>query len=47
LGNAITCTGEIVEKLERDGEKQVRVALRAANQYDETKIIGEALIALA
>jgi acyl dehydratase len=47
LGNAITCTGEIVEKLERDGERLVRIALRAANQYDETKIVGEALIALA
>lgn len=47
LGNAITCTGRVVEKFERDGEKLVRVEIGTANQYGETKIAGEALVALA
>jgi acyl dehydratase len=46
LGNAITCSGKIVEKLERDGEKLVRVEIQAANQYGEVKTAGEALVAL-
>lgn len=46
LGNVITCTGKIVEKQERGGEKLVRVAIQAANQYGELKTAGEALIAL-
>lgn len=46
LGNAIRCTGRIVERLERDGEPLLRVELEAANQYGERKVLGEALIAL-
>jgi acyl dehydratase len=46
LGNAIHCTGRIVERLERDGEPLLRVELEAANQYGERKALGEALIAL-
>jgi acyl dehydratase len=47
LGNAITCTGRIVEKLVRNGEKLVRIELLAVNQYGERKTAGEALVALA
>jgi acyl dehydratase len=47
LGNAITCTGRVVEKFERDGEKCVRVEIGTANQYGEVKIAGEAVLALA
>ncbi|AQV97425.1 dehydratase [Cupriavidus necator] len=47
LGNQPTCTGEIVEKLEADGEKRVKVAIRATNQYGEDKLLGEATVALS
>jgi acyl dehydratase len=47
LGNAITCTGRVAEKLERGGEKLVRIELQAVNQYGERKTAGEALVALA
>ncbi|MFT4099968.1 MAG: MaoC family dehydratase [Burkholderiaceae bacterium] len=46
LGNQPTCTGEIVEKFEADGEKRVKVALRCANQYGIDKLLGEATVAL-
>lgn len=46
LGNQITCTGEVVEIVEQDGEKLARVEIRSANQYGETKILGDALVAL-
>ena len=46
LGNAITCTGEVVELLELDGEPCVRVALTSTNQYGQNKIVGEAVVAL-
>ena len=46
LGNVITCTGKIVEKLGRDGEKVVRIEIQAVNQYGDIKTAGEALIAL-
>jgi acyl dehydratase len=46
LGNVITCSGRIVEKLEGDGEKLVRIELAAINQYGERKTAGEALVAL-
>ena len=45
LGNAIRCTGRVVERLERDGEPLLRVELEAVNQYGERKVLGEALIA--
>ena len=47
LGNVVTCTGKIVEKLERGGEKLVRVEIQAATQYGDLKTAGEAVIALA
>ena len=43
LGNAVRCTGSVTEKL--DG-KRVRVALQSANQFGQTKIVGEAVVAL-
>ena len=43
LGNAVRCTGAVTEKL--DG-KRVRVALQSANQFGQTKIVGEAVVAL-
>jgi acyl dehydratase len=46
LGNAMTCGGRIVEKLDREGERCVRIELKSANQFGQTKIVGEALVAL-
>ena len=46
LGNVIRCTGTGVEKLERAGERLVRIELQATNQYGERKTAGEALVAL-
>ncbi|MFJ4291838.1 MaoC family dehydratase [Cupriavidus sp. NPDC089707] len=46
LGNAIRCSGRVVEKLEVNGERCVRIAVQSANQFGQTKIAGEALVAL-
>lgn len=46
LGNAMRCSGRVVEKLEFMGEPCVRIELLSANQYGQTKIAGEALVAL-
>ena len=45
LGNIVTCTGKVVEKLTVDGEKRIKVEIRSANQHGEVKIIGDAVIA--
>ena len=47
LGNAITCTGEVVELLDLDGEACARVTLSSSNQFGQNKILGEAIVALA
>jgi acyl dehydratase len=47
LGNALRCTGRVVEKLDHLGETCVRIELQLANQFGQTKIAGEALVALA
>lgn len=46
LGNAMQCSGRIVEKLEHGGERCVRIELHSANQFGQTKIVGDALVAL-
>ena len=46
LGNAIRCSGHVVEKLEHQGERCVRIELRSENQFGQAKIVGEALVAL-
>jgi acyl dehydratase len=46
LGNAIQCSGRVVEKLEKDGERCVRIEVHSANQFGQAKIVGEALVAL-
>ena len=46
LGNAMRCSGRVVEKLEHHGERCVRIELQSANQFGQTKIVGEALVAL-
>lgn len=46
LGNAVRCSGRVVDKLEADGERCVRIEVHSANQFGQTKIAGEALVAL-
>ncbi|MBS0446018.1 MAG: MaoC family dehydratase [Proteobacteria bacterium] len=46
LGHAMRCGGRVVEKLERNGERCVRIELHSVNQHGQTKIAGEALVAL-
>ena len=46
LGNALHCSGRIVEKLEHGGETCVRIELLSANQFGQTKIAGDAIVAL-
>lgn len=41
-----TVTAKIIEKLEEEGEKRVRLRLDVADQKGETKIKGTALVAL-
>jgi acyl dehydratase len=46
VGERIVCTGRVVEMLERDGERLVRVAVSTANEAGEVKVAGDALLAL-
>ncbi len=46
LGNAIRCTGRVIEKLDHDGDRCVRIELQSTNQFGQAKIVGEALVAL-
>jgi acyl dehydratase len=47
VGDQIVCTGKVAEKMEKDGEKQVRLEITAANQDGEVKATADAVIALA
>lgn len=46
LGHAIRCSGRVVETLELDGVPCARVEVQSTNQYGQTRIAGEALVAL-
>lgn len=46
LGNAMRCSGRVVEKLEADGERRVRIELLSADPFGQAKIVGEAIVAL-
>lgn len=45
LGHQITCCGRVVEKFEADGERRVKLEISTANQYGETRIVGDAVVA--
>jgi acyl dehydratase len=47
VGERITCTGEVVEKLHIDGEPCARVTLSTVNQDGQVKLTGEAVVALS
>ena len=44
LANAISCSGRVVEK--RDADRSVRIEVQSTNQHGQTKIAGDAWIAL-
>ncbi|HSW18959.1 MAG TPA: MaoC family dehydratase [Ramlibacter sp.] len=46
LGHQVTCSGKVVEKFEVDGEHRVKLEIETRNQYGETKIVGDAVVAL-
>lgn len=46
VGERIVCTGRVTEKLERDGERVVRVAVATANEAGEVKVSGDAYVSL-
>ncbi|MDP1685217.1 MaoC family dehydratase [Hydrogenophaga sp.] len=47
LGNVMSCSGEVIELMELDGEACARVAVTSTNQHGQTKIAGVAIVALA
>lgn len=47
LGHAMRCGGRVVEMLEHGGERCARVEIHSTNQYGQTRIAGEALVALS
>ena len=47
LGNAMQCSGRVIDKLDHEGERCVRVELQSTNQFGQRKIVGEALVALS
>ena len=47
VGERIVCTGRVAEKIERDGERLVRIAVEAANEAGEVKVSGDAYLALS
>ena len=46
VGNELTCGGTVTEKFEEEGEKRVRLEVKAADQEGDVKLIGEAVVAL-
>lgn len=47
VGDAVRCSGKVVEKFEQDGERRIRVELTTASQDGGIKLRGDAVIALA
>ena len=46
LHNQAHCSGRVVEHIELDGERAVRVEIKVDNQYGEAKVLGDAVIAI-
>ncbi len=44
VGDTITCHGEVVEKIDRDGIYILKLKLRAVDQHGESKLTGEAQV---
>jgi acyl dehydratase len=46
LGHVITCHGQVAEIAEINGERCARIEISTVNQYGQTRIAGDALVAL-
>lgn len=46
LKDKITCSGTVIEKFEADGEKLVKLEVKAQNQDGDVKLAGHAVIAV-
>ena len=46
VGDAITCSGDVIETWEDGGETLVKLAVKAADAKGKIKLAGEAVIAL-
>ena len=46
LQDVITCSGKVVELIERDGETLARCEIQADNASGEQTLVGEALVAI-
>lgn len=46
LKDVITCSGEVVEKVDLNGEKCLKIAINAAKQDGSPTLVGEAIVAL-
>ena len=44
LGNAMRCTGRVVEVIDYAGESCLRIEIQSTNQFGQKKIVGEALV---
>jgi acyl dehydratase len=47
VGDAVRCSGRVVEKLELGAMRCVRVEVQSINQHGDVKIAGQALVALS
>ena len=47
LGNIMSCKGKVLEIADWEGERCARVEVSSSNQFGQTKIAGEAWVALA
>lgn len=46
LYNQAHCSGRVVEQIELDGERVVRVEIHLKNQYGEAKVLGDAVVSI-
>lgn len=46
IGDRIHCSGVVTELLDEEGEKRIRLQLSATDQHGQTKLSGEAVVAL-
>ena len=47
VGAQVRCEGRVTEKFEQDGERRVRVELSTTDQNGQTKLSGDAVVALS
>lgn len=45
VGERITCTGEVAELFEHEGQRLARLHIQTRNEQGQTKVAGEALVA--